>query len=132
MTDVKVGDRIRITEFEEGEPVGHEATVTWVNESDGSVRYPDSRGGAYGAEGWISSEYCFEVIDRGNPVSHPSHYQIAPGLEAIDVTKHFSFLRGNSLKYLLRADKKGNAVEDLEKAKQYIDFEIEELKRAEG
>lgn len=60
-----------------------------------------------------------------DPVVHPSHYTSAvPGIECIDVVQHFNFNRGNAIKYLWRAGSKGDTVEDLMKARQYIDFEI--------
>lgn len=73
-----------------------------------------------------------------DPVSHPSHYRVAPpsdrhphGIEAIDVTQLFNFNVGNALKYLLRHGKKFNKLEDLQKAKQYIDFEINRINKGE-
>lgn len=63
-------------------------------------------------------------------VAHPSHYTSHPsGIETIQITKHESFLRGNILKYVLRAPYKNREVEDLRKARQYLDWEIA---RAEG
>lgn len=38
-----------------------------------------------------------------------------------------NFNRGNVIKYVCRAGLKGDAIEDLNKAKQYIDFEIRRL-----
>ena len=50
----------------------------------------------------------------GNVVNHPAHYQLENGMEAIDIIKgtlgdrgYKAFCRGNTLKYLLRAGKKG-------------------------
>lgn len=61
-----------------------------------------------------------------DPVNHPAHYKAHPsGVECIEITEHLSFLRGNAIKYLWRAGQKGNLVEDLEKAKWYIEREIE-------
>lgn len=57
-------------------------------------------------------------------VNHPSHYQTESGLEAIDVIEaffHDNFHLGNAAKYLLRAGKKGDAIEDLDKAVWYIE-----------
>jgi hypothetical protein len=52
----------------------------------------------------------------GDVVNHPSHYTSHPsGIEAIQITEHMSFLMGNAMKYLWRADLK-NGVEDLQKA----------------
>jgi hypothetical protein len=61
-----------------------------------------------------------------DPVDHPPHYNANPsGVECIDVAEHMSFNVGNALKYLWRADHKGDAVEDLKKAAWYINREIE-------
>ena len=50
-------------------------------------------------------------------VNHPPHYTAHPsGIEAVEVCEHLSFNMGNALKYLWRAGKKGDAVEDLQKA----------------
>ena len=64
-------------------------------------------------------------------VDHPSHYtSVVPGIECIEVTEHFGFLRGNAIKYLWRAGAKGDALEDLRKARWYVDREIETLEKA--
>lgn len=64
-----------------------------------------------------------------DPVNHPQHYtSVVPGVECIEVTEHFDFLRGNAIKYLWRAGAKGDSpVEDLRKAKWYIDREIDRI-----
>lgn len=58
-------------------------------------------------------------------VNHPPHYQ-SGGLEAIDVIEAFDlgFCLGNTVKYVLRAGRKGDATEDLKKARWYLDREI--------
>ena len=66
-------------------------------------------------------------------VNHPAHYQTyIAGLETIDIIyavlgpeRFEGYCRGNALKYLARADDKGNTIEDLEKAVKYISWEIE-------
>ena len=61
----------------------------------------------------------------------PNHYRSHPsGIEAIQITKHESFLRGNIVKYVLRAPYKGHELEDLRKARQYLDWEIERVENA--
>ncbi len=64
--------------------------------------------------------------DVQNNVDHPRHYQ-GRGLEVIDVIDAFdlSFNLGNAVKYILRAGKKGIKREDLEKAKWYLQREID-------
>lgn len=59
-------------------------------------------------------------------VNHPPHYKAHPsGLEVIEITEHMNFCLGNVIKYVLRADHKGTAIQDLEKAKWYLDREIQ-------
>ena len=73
-----------------------------------------------------------ENVTKDDNVNHPDHYQSEGGLETIDVIKEFTkglngveaFAIGNTLKYICRFDKK-NGVEDLKKAKWYIDHVIE-------
>lgn len=58
-------------------------------------------------------------------VNNPKHYTSHPsGVECIQITRHMSFNLGNVIKYLWRADEKGAALEDLKKARWYLDDEI--------
>jgi hypothetical protein len=58
-------------------------------------------------------------------VNHPTHYTSHPsGIECITVTEHMGFNLGNALKYIWRADLKGDAIEDLRKALWYVEREI--------
>lgn len=72
------------------------------------------------------------VLVYENPVAHPKHYQLAPGLEAKDVIEAVLgqagfklYCHGNILKYILRAQNK-NGDEDFKKARMYIDFYLGE------
>ena len=59
-------------------------------------------------------------------VNNPKHYTSHPsGVDCIDITEHMNFCLGNALKYIWRADLKGDAIEDLQKAAWYINREIE-------
>ena len=68
-------------------------------------------------------------------VSHPSHYISETGLEVIDVIEAFTFdLKGieatdtgNILRYMCRWKNK-NGLQDLEKAKWYLDHLIDHVK----
>jgi len=61
-----------------------------------------------------------------DPVDHPKHYtEHASGVECIDITEHMNFCLGNAMKYIWRADGKDNALEDLQKARWYINREID-------
>lgn len=68
---------------------------------------------------------------EGDPVSQPSHYRMYPGVEVIDLTKHMNFCLGNVVKYAARADFKGKPLEDLRKARTYLDIEIERREQLE-
>lgn len=58
-------------------------------------------------------------------VNNPKHYTEHPsGIECIQVTEHMGFNLGNAIKYIWRCDLKKDAIEDLKKAKWYIDREI--------
>ena len=64
-------------------------------------------------------------------VNHPKHYNKHPaGIECIDVVRHMNFNLGNVIKYVWRAGlKEGNSqIQDLEKAKWYLENEIDRIK----
>jgi Protein of unknwon function (DUF3310) len=66
-----------------------------------------------------------------DPVNHPKHYTSHPsGVECIQVTEHFNFCIGNAIKYLWRAGEKGEYVQDLQKAKWYIDRELTRFEKS--
>jgi hypothetical protein len=77
----------------------------------------DCRDEEYGYEEW-------------NPIDKPKHYTEHPsGIECIQVTEHMGFNLGNAIKYIWRCDLKQDAIEDLKKAKWYIDREIDKRER---
>lgn len=60
-------------------------------------------------------------------VNHPKHYGGEDNpFEVIKIINHYdlNFELGNVLKYVLRADKKGNRKQDLQKALWYLNHEI--------
>ncbi len=63
---------------------------------------------------------------RNETVNHPAHYGGDTPYEAIKVIEAWDlgFCLGNAVKYISRAGKKGSLVEDLKKARWYIDREI--------
>ena len=63
-----------------------------------------------------------------DPVNHPSHYKTG-GIETIDFieAKNFNYNMGNAVKYISRAEYKGNKKQDLEKAVWYLNREIGRL-----
>ena len=76
-----------------------------------------------------TAEELSEKAALADPVNHPFHYTShASGIEVIQITEHMGFCLGNAVKYILRCDLKGNAIEDLEKSVWYIKREIERRK----
>lgn len=62
-------------------------------------------------------------------VDHPRHYNCHPsGIECIDVIEHMNFCLGNAIKYIWRAEEKGNDIQDLEKALWYVERELNKRK----
>lgn len=65
------------------------------------------------------------VAELNESVNHPSHYQSGK-FEVIEIIEEFNlnFNLGNAIKYVLRAGKKDNRQQDLEKAKWYLEREL--------
>lgn len=76
-----------------------------------------------------------ETTPENDPVNHPSHYTDGR-IEVIDFIedKHLNFHLGNTVKYVARAGKKdpSKTVQDLEKARWYLDREIRRRRAEEG
>ena len=63
-------------------------------------------------------------------INHPPHYTSHPsGVECIQVTEHMTFCLGNAIKYIWRAGHKGDKIEDLRKARFYIEREIARVEK---
>lgn len=68
-------------------------------------------------------------------VTRPAHYGgEANPHEPIKVIEHYElgFCLGNAIKYLLRAPFKGSTLDDLKKARWYVDREIQRLEREQS
>jgi hypothetical protein len=65
-------------------------------------------------------------------VDHPPHYNAHPsGVECITIVEHMAFNLGNAVKYIWRAGLKSpDPITDLEKARWYVEREIERLRKA--
>lgn len=78
-------------------------------------------------------EEYFSVNGGGayDVISHPAHYTEGRKYEPRKVIADWdlSFNLGNAVKYLARAGRKGDKIEDLRKAIQYIEFEIDECSK---
>lgn len=78
------------------------------------------------------------IVANNDMVHRPNHYQSSSGLEVKDVIKAFTeHLEGfeavctaNVIKYICRWKKK-DGLQDLMKAREYIDFLINEVEKEE-
>jgi len=70
------------------------------------------------------------VEPKADNVNHPAHYTKG-GMETIDFieSKSLNYLLGNVVKYVTRADHKGNREEDLLKARWYLNREIAKFQK---
>lgn len=93
----------------------------------------DERGDPLGPPKHIPHAECpiptNPMLAQGGPVVHPTHYNQGK-IEVIDAIEDWKlgFNAGNAVKYIARHEHKGKAIQDLEKAKWYIDREIARLK----
>lgn len=71
------------------------------------------------------NEGYMQESNKPDMIDHPPHYT-ATKVEPIDVIEAWGlgFHLGNALKYIARVDLKGRPIEDLEKARWYLDREI--------
>lgn len=69
------------------------------------------------------------TVVEHDPVNNPKHYTGHPsGIECITIVEHMGFSLGNAIKYIWRAGiKSPNPIEDLKKARWYLDREIARL-----
>lgn len=86
----------------------------------------------------MTNATLLENITKNDPVNHPSHYTSHPArckcgepIECIQITEHMGFNLGNATKYVWRCDLKKDAIEDLKKARWYLDREIEKREKLE-
>lgn len=75
---------------------------------------------------WVAVEpMTSNTSTKTDNVNHPAHYKVG-GIETIDFieAKQLSYHLGNVIKYITRAGHKGNELEDLHKARWYLNREI--------
>lgn len=71
-------------------------------------------------------------------INHPKHYNInCDGVQAIETYDYINswkmgYAEGNIIKYVSRHKHKGKAVQDLKKARWYLDRLIKELEEEES
>ena len=87
-------------------------------------------------DGHIDGKVGSHLVTSCDNVKHPSHYTYGK-IECIDfiIDKELDFCLGSAVKYIIRAGRKESAgktklekqIEDLNKAIEFIKFEIEHL-----
>lgn len=72
-----------------------------------------------------------EMSNNFDVIHKPSHYTEGRKYEPKDVIRDWdlNFNLGNTVKYVARAGRKDDILQDLKKARQYLDFEIEYLEK---
>lgn len=67
-----------------------------------------------------------------DPVNAPSHYRAGDTYETIRVIEAWAlnYNLGNAIKYISRAGAKGNRLQDLEKARWYLNREIDSITKS--
>ena len=79
---------------------------------------------------WTIDEYKKHIKEepmRGTQI----HYEATGDYDVIDIIQDYklNFNRGNVIKYVLRCGKKDDEIQELYKAKDYIEREIQYLKQ---
>lgn len=117
----------------------HHPCVTNVTSSIGNINHPSTTTTSGCTKITGSMPFPPQRVAPAYPpvehVNHPSHYGGDTTYEAIKVIEawELGFCLGNTVKYISRAGKKDptRTIEDLEKAKWYLDREIDRIKGKE-
>ena len=72
-----------------------------------------------------------DIMEKFDNIHHPSHYTEGRRFEPKDVIRDWglNFNLGSAVKYIARAGRKDDILTDLSKAKEFIDFEIDAIKK---
>ena len=67
--------------------------------------------------------------EKKDIINHPEHY--TKGIETIDYIRSWNmdYVRGHIIKYVTRFPYKGTALQDLKKAKWYLEYLIKEVEK---
>ncbi len=141
MSKFKVGDKVRITSIDYKNRT-HTNNIPFMHNNIGKIsaitevkrKESEYNGNYYSLEGfWFNvGENELELVESVDNltemVDHPQHYNQGK-YEAIEVIEDWklNFNLGSVIKYIARCDYKNNKKEDLEKARWYIDRELQSL-----
>lgn len=129
----KVGDKVRVREDYYGKAFvedmekfkGKVVTISDITSVSGEEYHIEEDG-----ERYFWTDGMFEPVAENDPVNHPSHYTNGK-IEVCDfiMDKNLNFCLGNAIKYISRCQIKYGGtkrIEDLKKAKWYIERQIKE------
>jgi hypothetical protein len=107
------------------------ATIRWRDKRYGAPKheYKYRKANKFETNSITSSDKSLvEQLEKSDPVKHPAHYKVG-GIETIDFieAKQLNYNLGNVVKYITRAEHKGNQLQDLQKAQWYLAREIERV-----
>ena len=138
MTEFKVGDKIRLVGKEWASYEGYfqeagfdpDAVYTVDDVDSGGIVCAGNAGVIWGWNGPVEG-YEIELIEEAD-ATNPSHYAFPGGAEVIDISQWLTSNAAQALQYIARSSRidgknKGDTVEDLRKAKVFIDFELKRL-----
>jgi len=96
--------------------------TTWVGTSNKSVRQKPST--------LVPNAVASMALFADDTVNHPSHYKVG-GIETIDFieAKDLGYHLGNVVKYISRADHKGEKLENLKEAQWYLNRAVANLSK---
>ena len=132
MTELKVGDRVRA----KYPTFDHETSGTIADEHprDGfvTVRWEGYQSYLSPEDGHDYGTDELDLVDGETDATNPSHYAFPGGAEVIDISQWLTSNAAQALQYIARSSRidgknKGDTVEDLLKAKVFIDFELKRL-----
>ena len=137
MREFKVGDKVRpipgAYEWVKGGGVVVPMSKVWPrdNDEDTAVRWDGYDYGANPDNHHYAHSRDLELVEEADPTS-PSHYAFPGGAEVIDISQWLTSNAAQALQYIARSSRidgknKGNTVDDLLKAKVFIDFELKRL-----
>jgi hypothetical protein len=107
-------------------PLAHMAELAYQQTSGRDRRHPITGKRLMQGSGYAATASGTSGRGLADMVNHPAHYK-AGGIETIDYieAKELSYHLGNVIKYVSRADHKGQKLEDLKKAQWYLSRAIE-------
>ena len=129
----KIGYKLRLSDDEDmwGDDAGEVVVINEID-GDGYAWFSSPSGGSPRTISLfrIANGHASLLEDVVTPPSHYTQF----GAEVIEIAGYLNFSRGNAVKYIARAGSKDpdKELEDLRKAKWYLEWEIRRLEAQNG